>query len=214
MKKIIFTSLLTLTCVLSLAQETKFGIKGGLNLSNQTDNVMKSITSTNNSMMLGYNLGTFLEFNLSSKLAIQPEILFSYQGNKYTFNDVIRPSFDSPDEYFTYQVSNELYYINIPVMIKYYFIKKVSLEFGPQLGVLLGSKSNFSFSTPSLGNYSNTDKHSYKSIDYGINLGASYHFTKYISTELRYNFGLYNVNNKTSNEIKNRVISISINYKL
>ena len=51
MKKIIFTSLLTLTCVLSLAQETKFGIKGGLNLSNQTDNVMKSITSINNSMM-------------------------------------------------------------------------------------------------------------------------------------------------------------------
>jgi opacity protein-like surface antigen len=213
MKRIILTSILTLTSVIVFGQETKFGLKGGLNIANQTNTPFPGLVQTNSSSLYGFHVGAFIEFNLSDKLTIQPEILLSSEGNKYNFNDFIRESFDSPGEYVNWQVVNNLTYINTPVMIKYYLIEKISLGIGPQIGFLLNSKSNYSFSSPTIGNNSNTYSDGYKSIDYGLNIGACYNFTENISSEFRYNIGLANVNAKSSTEIKNRVISISTIYK-
>ena len=214
MKKIIITSLLSLFTILLTAQQTKFGIKGGLNIANQSDNYISNLVQTNNSSIIGFNLGAFVESEISDKFSIQPEVLFSVQGNKYAYNVFVRVDAATLGEYVNTQIVNNLFYLNIPVTIKYYIVEKISLEIGPQFGLLLSSKSKSSSFFQTLGNVNSSYSDGYKSIDYGINLGAGYNITEKISTGIRYNFGLNNVNGRSSTEIKNSNLSISMSYRL
>lgn len=213
MKKIITTSLLLFTILLT-AQQTKFGVKGGLNVANQSDNYISNLVQTNHSSIIGFNLGVFVESEISDKFSIQPEILFSAQGNKYAYNVFIRTSPSTPGEYVNTQIVNNLFYLNIPLTIKYYIVEKISLEIGPQFGFLLSSNSKSSSLFQTLGNVNSSYSDGYKSIDYGINFGAGYNVTEKISTGIRYNFGLNNVNGRSSTEIKNSNLSISMSYRL
>lgn len=210
MKKIIL--LFTLTSVLSFAQNLKYGIKGGLNVSNQSYNFSGAITPTNNSSLIGFNIGGYTEYKISNRFYIQPELLFSIQGGQ--FNDIIylRLNFNDPGEYVDVKQVNYLSYINIPIMAKYFIVKKFNIELGPQFGFLISSRSKTSYNSPthSMENlYDNKDF--FNSIDYGINLGSEYHVSNKISLGLRYYLGIKNVG-KNTNEIKNNVLSISTSY--
>lgn len=110
--------LLTVIAVLGLtsvnAQEIKFGIKGGLNLSQ-----IKGVSSSGSDRITDYNFGFLAEIPISEKISFQPELLYSGQGS-----------------------STKLNYVNIPLMGKYYVAKGFSLEAGPQVGYLLSAKNN------------------------------------------------------------------------
>ncbi len=111
MKKLILSVAAIFAFGFASAQDTKFGLKGGLNLANFTD------AETNTKV--GVNFGAFAEVKINSSFAIQPELLFSMQGAK------------SGD------TSINLNYLNIPVMAKVTVGEGFSLQAGPQLGVLL-----------------------------------------------------------------------------
>lgn len=115
MKKLL---LVTVIAVLGLtnvnAQEIKFGIKGGLNLSQ-----IKGLSIQGSDRITDYNFGFLVEIPISEKISFQPELLYSGQGS-----------------------STKLNYLNIPLMGKYYAAKGFSLEAGPQIGYLLSAKKN------------------------------------------------------------------------
>ena len=82
MKKIILTSLM-LCSAFAFSQEIKFGAKVGLNLSNLRGDYPAGIDEHN--AKIGFNIGGFAEYEINDKFTLQPELLFSTQGNTYGF---------------------------------------------------------------------------------------------------------------------------------
>tara|TARA_R110000868_G_scaffold63569_1_gene191755 strand:+ start:113 stop:685 length:573 start_codon:yes stop_codon:yes gene_type:complete len=189
MKKIILTVAAVFAFGFSNAQETKFGVKGGLNLANLAGDI------ENNSSKIGFNVGGFVEIKVSDKFAIQPELLFSTQGTKFEA--------DGDDLKFN------LSYLNIPVMAKYYVANAFSLEAGPQIGFLTSAKV-------ALGSEKEDIKEDFESIDFGFNFGAGYDFTENLSAGVRYNLGLSNIAKTEAGDntkVQNSVLSLSLGYK-
>jgi opacity protein-like surface antigen len=207
MKKIIFSSLLVLAMSFTYGQKAHFGIKGGLNSSNfigDTDGVdFKS--------RIGFNVGAFATIKLSEKITLQPEILYSTQGAKVSNVTMIIME----DILTLADIKVNLSYINVPVMIKYYVADKLNLEVGPQIGFLTSAESSTHYD---VSNQTVDDdiKDSFESVDFGLNFGAGYDFTKNISAGIRYNLGLANISKTESGDdskIENSVFSLSIGYK-
>ncbi|WP_395050843.1 porin family protein [Flavobacterium sp.] len=185
MKKIILSLIALLIFGFTNAQ-TKFGIKGGLNVSNYRGDV------GNNSSKIGFHIGGIAEIKLSEKFALQPELLFSTQGAEFNLFEMV-------------QFKQNLSYINIPVMVKYYPVDKFSLEFGPQIGILVSAISIMD------DGYKTNIKDSFKPLDFAVDFGTGYDFTKNISAGIRYNLGLSQ--NFESSKTSNSVFMASLDYK-
>ena len=204
MRKIILTVAAVCAFGFANAQEAKFGIKGGLNLatfSGDTDGLdLKS--------KAGVNIGGFVEVKLSDKVSLQPELLYSMQGTKidqFELND--------GNQTFLVDANINMSYINVPIMLKYYAAEKFNLEVGPQVGFLLSAKTV----AKANGNEAEEDtKDNFKSVDFGLNFGTGYDFTKNISAGFRYNLGLANIAKTEAGDdskISNSVLSFSLAYK-
>ena len=195
MKKIILSAVAVLAFGFTNAQGVKFGAKVALNVASLTGDVEDA------SSLVGFQIGGFAEFKISEKFAFQPELMYSAQGGKETFQE------GGSD----IDVTTKLGYINIPLMAKYYVAEKFSLEAGPQIGFLTSAKNKFEGGGESL----EVDvKDSTSSVDFGLNLGAGYDFTEKLSAGVRYNFGLSNTyDDEGDADIKNAVLSVSLGYK-
>lgn len=174
------------------AQKARFGIKGGLNVSTLTGEI------ENAEPKIGAHLGGLVEIKVVNKFAIQPELLFSLQGAK---NDYVRTAGNNR---FTTEEKLNLLYLNVPVMAKFYVIPALSLEAGPQLGVLLDAEAKFTQRQSNGTNNSSTSrsydiKDNLRTLDAGFNLGASYYFTNNMFVQARYTFGLTSIDERDYN---------------
>jgi long-subunit fatty acid transport protein len=197
MKKVLLSAIAVVAFMSVSAQETRFGVKAGANLSTFGGDAEDAKS------LVGFQVGGFAEIKLTDKFAIQPEVLFSTQGAKEEGSDLFG----------SYENKVTLGYLNIPVMAKYYVAEKFSVEAGPQIGFLLSAKSKFEAG----GESEKTDvKDAYESIDFGVNFGAGYDFTENLSVGLRYNLGLSNIAKTEDGEdfkMNNSVFSLSVGYK-
>lgn len=181
MRKLVLLTVMTLFGLANLfAQEIQFGAKGGLNLASISGNNsgdFESVTS--------FNFGIMSEIPISERFSFQPELMYSGQGYSIDNNTV------------------ELNYLNMPLIGKYYVTKGLSLEAGPQIGLLLSAKNE------------NTDiKDSLNSIDLGVNFGIGYKLDNGINFGLRYNLGLSDINDLDGFTDKNQngVFQLSVGY--
>lgn len=206
MKKIILSTLLVLAFGFTYAQKAQFGLKGGLNSST----FVGDTEGMDFKPRVGFNVGAFAAIELSEKITLQPEILFSTQGAEaQNVEAFVNGSI------YTGDVKFNLSYINIPVMFKYYVADKFNLEAGPQIGFLTSAETS-----TKLDGFSQTvdqdAKDYFESVDFGFNLGAGYDFTKNVSAGIRYNIGLSNVfKNQPGDDskIQNSVFSLSVGFK-
>ncbi|MET3027603.1 porin family protein [Flavobacterium sp. UW10123] len=199
MKKVILAAIAVMGFSFANAQDIKFGVKGGINLSTFTGDI-EDVSSK-----VGFQVGGFAELKLSEKFSVQPEVLYSLQGAKFK---------EDGDSY-SYKEKIHASYLNIPVIAKYYVIDKLSVEAGPQIGFLLSAKDKWE-SVEDGEKYSGKEnvKDGFKSVDFSLNIGAGYDFTENISAGIRYNFGLSNISDYSDNtKIHNDVISLSLGYK-
>ncbi|MCV9929025.1 PorT family protein [Flavobacterium sp. LS1R49] len=191
MKKIILSMVAVLAFGFTNAQQTRFGVKGAVNLTTLTGNYVDDAKS-----LVGFQVGGFAEIKIIEKLAIQPEILYSAQGAKFD------------DSFGSYNA--KLDYLNIPVLAKYYITKEFTVEAGPQIGFLLSAKED-----------GHDAKDYYKSVDLGFNLGAGYNFTENLSAGIRYTIGISdvyekeydNLENYLDYSVRNSVLALSLGYK-
>ncbi|MEO5983929.1 MAG: porin family protein [Ferruginibacter sp.] len=130
MKKVfLFMLVLNFSFAALQAQSFKIGIKGG------TDINKISGKSFRDEFSFGYHVGGFAEIGITSRFGIQPEILFSQVkadtssqfSQIYQFNSV-------PDI--------KLSYLKIPLLLNYMPNKFVSLQAGPQYGILIDQNKN------------------------------------------------------------------------
>lgn len=210
MKKYMLLTAALFLSVTLMAQtdKVKLGVKAGLNLSSLSFDE----SELNSSNKTGFTAGIMVEIPLAKNFSLQPELLYSQQGSKSSFSDQ-----DVTNS--NYKSTIDLNYLNIPVMVKYYVLKGLSVQAGPQIGILL--KANNKYQDNFLG-YENHESFNLKDyatgIDTSVNFGLGYQFKDKFYTDLRYNISYSNVfkegdaNHFINNDMKNRVFQISIGY--
>ena len=195
MKKLFLTAAAIFAFGFANAQETKFGVKAGLNLGTLTGDVENAFVDSDMHMRLSFHVGGFAEIKLSDKFAVQPELLYSVEGGK---QDV-----DGESEKLIW----DLAYINVPIMAKYYATDKLSIEAGPQIGFL--TKAEATFDGDTVADF----KDDSKSTAFSLNLGAGYNFTDNIFGSLRYTIGMSNIIDQDDFDSKSNVLALSVGYK-
>lgn len=129
------TKILTLALLLLFtgssvfSQSFSLGIKGGANLGKISGQSFKD------EFTLGYHVGAFASIGLGKKFAIQPEVLFN-QINVDTsskFSQIY--AFNHVDKI-------QLGYLSIPILVNYKLNKLLTLQAGPQFGVLLDQRKD------------------------------------------------------------------------
>src|SRR6476646_3903812 len=115
MKKISLVVLILATGAAVFAQSPKFGLKAGLNVSK-----LSNVPGLNWNNRLGLNAGALAHIHITPQLALQPEVVYSGQGAKYTI-----PINGSAEEH-----TLNLDYINIPLQLQYMFDNGFRLQTG------------------------------------------------------------------------------------
>lgn len=197
MKKVILAAFVLGTITTAVAQQqVKFGPKAGLNFAN--------LSGLNDSeMKTSFHVGAVAEIKFNEKFSIQPEVVYSAQGTKYTETFPVLGTVET-------SLNND--YINIPILAKYYIVDGFSVEAGPQVGFLMKSESKVEGGS---GSVTTDSKDSFKSTDFGLGLGLAYDLPVGLFVNARYNLGLSDIRENTSagDAVKNNVIQVGIGYK-
>lgn len=189
MKKISLAAFILMIGTAAVAQEAKIGLKAGLNVATLTDNNDEMGTR------LGFHGGLLAHIHLTPNVAIQPEVVYSSQGAKYTVADG--------------EHSLALNYINVPLQVQYMFNNGFRLQTGPQVGFLVGV--NDKRDGNETGFFSSDD---FKSVDFSWSAGLGYLTYSGLGVDARYNFGLNNIIDAGSAERRNNVFQIGLFYML
>ena len=158
---------------------------------------------------LNYQAGVFMEYRFTNRFSIAPEVVFAAQGGKYEVKD-----YNDGDGYFDAKFTENVNYINIPVMFKYYVTPALSIDLGPQLGINVYSKYTVESKDKHLNIKETEDqKDDTKTIDVGVGLGLTYNIAKDVFVQGRYTLGLTEVFDKSWDTGKNGNAQIAIGYR-
>jgi hypothetical protein len=127
MKKLILSLFaITVIAAASYAQAgIRLGIKGGTNLT------QLSGQSFDNGFKAGYQLGGFMEIDLTKSLGIQPEVLFSESAGRTASNlGTVLTNLNSNQDV-------RLNYLSIPVLLRINANKMLTFVVGPQYSILI-----------------------------------------------------------------------------
>jgi len=188
MKKISLFALILSFGTMVNAQEASFGLKAGLNVS-----TLSNSDGGERGSRLGLHAGALAHIHLTHKLALQPEIVYSSQGAKYTVLDG--------------EHSLALNYINIPLQLQYMFNNGFRLQTGPQVGFLVGV--NDKLDGDETGIFTSDD---FKTVDFAWSAGLGYLTYSGIGVDARYNFGISNINDAQNATVRNNVFQIGLFY--
>ena len=136
------------------------GLKGGLQM------------ATTRTAMLRYDpvpgavFGAYAPIYAGARLELQPELLLSAQGSSIKPEEGIRQTL-------------RLYYLQLPINVKFYMTNVVNVQAGVQAGRLLAANSDHEDVTEL-----------YQRMDIGLNLGAGMDLMQGLDLTLRYYSGL------------------------
>lgn len=208
--KLIVCALLMCAGVMAQTEKVKLGVKAGLNVSSLTFDENELDSSSKN----GFTAGLMAEIPLAKNFSVQPELLYSQQGMKLSYSD---PEVENSH----YKSTIALNYINIPVMLKYYVVKGLSLQAGPQVGILLKANNKYQDNFLGYDNHEKMDLKEYSNgIDASVNFGIGYQFVDKLYVDARYNMSYNNVfkdvtantNYVINSDMKNRIFQITVGY--
>ena len=167
-------------------------VKAGVNFSNLDEDEMDYESKT------GFNVGLFVEFELSDTFMIQPELLFSTQGARLEEGGA------------EFKINTT--FINIPVLVKYKAAESFYIEAGPQIGFLSKAEQELTYGGEK---YTEDVKDDAKSTEFAFNLGISVDLMEELFLGGRYTIGLSDLNDMSddSTEIKSSNISFFVGYR-
>jgi hypothetical protein len=170
MKKNILPAIALLLISTCANSQIKLGLKAGTNFC--------FITGLNNDYKprVGINAGVLVKGNISKKIFIQPEILYSIKGYQF-------PATGFNSEGFT-----NLNYICIPFMAGYSITDKLNVLAGPEFNILTKAMSKFD-------NARHDITKNYNTFEFGAGIGLTYIEVKGFGLELRYSYGISNLSN-------------------
>ncbi len=171
----------------------RLGVKGGLNFAN----VDRDISTDSRT---GFHAGAFATIKLS-KLAIQPELIYSAQGADLDFGGGFG------------ELESRFNYLNIPILLKLYLLAGLNLQLGPQFGFLLSGDQEF---VDEFGEIIDGDASDFiNGSDVSLGIGAGWDLPFGLTVDARYNLGLSDVNDVSGgDEVRNQVFQVSLGYRL
>ena len=174
--KLLILAIFCITTGSANAQKLHIGFKGGANINKLTGK------SFDDQFSFGYHVGGFFSVGLGKKFAIQPEILFN------------QINIDTSSSYSTvYQFNKvdkvQLKYLSIPILLNYKPIKYLTLQAGPQFGILTNKSKTLV----------QNGKEAFKSGDLSILAGAQVNIS-HLNIYARYAVGLSNLNDIDNKE--------------
>jgi hypothetical protein len=183
-QKLTFLFLFLSICCFSqnVNKPSYFGIKLGGNLASIAGDFSENYNSR-----LSFHIGLAGEIEITQKLQLAPELLFSSIGAE----------------------NNILNYISVPMSLRYYPVSHFYLETGPQAAFSVGAVKKVGSSE------FNNDIINIKQTDFGFNLGIGFKTKSRVVLGLRYYFGLTNLNEEqefVNYKNQNRVFQFSIIY--
>jgi Outer membrane protein beta-barrel domain len=189
--KILFAALVCFISTATFAQKFQAGFKGGATVNKLSGKTFKEEFS------FGYHIGAFASIGLSKKFAIQPEVLFN-QINVDTSS-----SFSSI--YKLNKLDNvQLKYLTIPILLNYNANKLITLQAGPQFGILMNKSSTF------LEN----GKQAFKSGDLAMLGGVQLNLGGF-KVYGRYTIGLSDINDiDNKDKWKSQSVQLGVGFKL
>lgn len=172
MKKLLLFLIVTVVTVGAYAQGHSYGVKAGVNIT-------KIRFERGSEPVVGYVLGAYYNYALPKVVSFETSVLFSSEGYKYKEDRYL------PIAGAFYEVSERLYFINIPIIAKFRVYKGIDLFIGPQVGFNVGSKNACKELINPYINYTTANLS-------GV-IGAGYNFNCGFNVNLNYNFGLTNI---------------------
>ena len=228
MKKLIMLSMFVVLLGTGVNGQVKIGAIAGPSLVNFTGSDVEQWGElySKPSMKVKFHVGFYFIYPINDKLSIEPRIVYSAKGPKYTGDD---SEFD--DQTFelyegTKTITKQLSYLELPILVNYRVYEKIVMFAGPQIGFLITAKAKSEFSgTSQGGNTLTTDdtedqKDYYTSIDFGLLFGVGYELNDKIGISLSYNPGLSKIaqdeyeGDVTKYDVKNSAFMISLRYVL
>jgi hypothetical protein len=175
MKTKLFLSLIV-ALLFSQAMMAQFhiGVKGGANI------IKVDGRSFKDEFRYGYHLGGFMELGLGKDWSLNPEVLFNQYSTTVdsNFNHIYQNVFNPG-----YQSHVKLNYLSIPIILNYKLIGPLSLQAGPQFGILIDKNKTLLQNGAS----------AFKNGDFSLLAGAQVKLRN-IRVNGRYVIGLSNIN--------------------
>jgi hypothetical protein len=128
---------------------------------------------------LSYHVGAFAEIDFNKKWGIQPEVLWNQTTGRRTNFDNLYPSVTNPNGSEKFKLD----YLSIPVLLRYNIGNILTLNAGPQFGILLSEDKTLLQSGES----------AFKDGDFAMVFGGQLNFN-FLRIYGRYNIGLQNIN--------------------
>ena len=190
--------LLIIICV--LVAQTGFsqfhlGVKAGTNITKVDGK------SFGDEFRYGYHLGGFAEIGLGGRLSIQPEVLFNQYQTRLDSN--FKNVYEHAASFSKYK-DVKLNYLSIPLMLNYKVGSLLTLQAGPQFGVLIDQNKKL------LEN----GQAAFKNGDFSLAGGAVINISK-LRVSGRYYVGLYNISDIDNKEKwRNQGFQLSLGFAL
>jgi len=196
----------------SAQRNVTIGAKAGLNVVRMQNN-----HSNDERFRPTFHLGLFGHVKLGENLALQPELLYSAQGTRLINN--LHCSMED-------NRSVRSSYLQVPLMLQYAFMKKIIVEAGPQIGILLSAyrkSDGYWEEGGGDGEYiyypepgSDDIKDFFTTTDVGIGVGVGYRISKRIGLNSRFTQGLNNLlkstYRSTGEKEKSQVIAVGLSF--
>ena len=164
------------------SDKTQYGIKAGINFAE----LIGDDAIPESDRKEGYSIGGYMNFKLSKSLKLQPEVIWSLQGEDSKSNGRFKLS-----------------YINIPVMLKWVEGNFYS-ELGPQLGIITISSTESVPESLALDNF--------ETFELAVNAGIGYEVFEDWTIGLRYSQAVTNLIEGL--DIKGSVFYVGIAYRI
>jgi len=202
MKKIFILALgLFVGTTAANAQDIKFGIKAGLNVSD----IIKDDGNNNfdTKTKTGFNAGVTLEIPLIAGLAFTPEVLYSQKGYKLT--------------YAVGEFTQTTNFIDVPILASFRLGSSFNIVAGPQVSFLLSTKNKFENGFGSVEqSYVEDDSDRFKKSLVGGVIGFRYDVNNKFDIHGRYALDFQKNNENGTNytpEYRNQVFSVGVGVK-
>ena len=199
--------LLCMTITITSFSQTRFGMRGGLNLANQAVKVSFEGMSASESgdMIPSFHIGGFADVPLSSKFSLRPELVLSGKGSNFAAGDDIGSD-----------VKLRPYYFEIPVNLLYNHPLntggKLFVGAGPVLGI--GAFGNIKAEGESEDYFQDGG---FKRLDFSLNYVGGVEFQSGLFVSIHFVHGLANTldvedDPDASITWKNRTLGFSVGY--
>lgn len=180
----------------------KFGMKGGVNLSNL---YVQEVGDDN--MKLGGNAGFYAKLPITRGLSIQPEVSYSMKGAQINYNNIL---FGSG------KYRYNLDYVETPILAVFNVARNFNLHVGPYAGFLVSAKVKNVDERGNVNGVTELNKSNFNTVDYGAVGGVGFDIEN-VTLGARYTYGMKEIGkegraNDLTNGAKNSVISFYIGF--